>query len=178
MARFKWRAPYRRSVPSCSRILLHRRGAAEDELVVARRLQNALLHHAEFDLQNLLAGARLRSMRKTTTLSMRFMNSGENLRRAASTAVRSIFWSSLASICAGVCANPMVPLIISFISDAPRFEVMTMTHCERSTRRLSPKRQRGLVEDAQQQLPRASPKPSRFRRTAGSRASASRCATG
>ena len=47
----------------------------------------------------------------------------------------------------------MVPLISSFISPAPRFEVITIRHCERSTRRLSPSVKRGLVEDAEQQLP-------------------------
>ncbi len=80
-----------------------------------------------------------RSVLKTTILSMRFMNSGENFRRAASTAVRLIFSSSLRSICAGTWAKPMVPLINSFISLAPRFEVITIRHCERSTRRLSPR---------------------------------------
>ena len=69
---------------------------------------------------------------------MRFMNSGLNLRRAASTAVRLILSSNEASTCMGFCAKPNPPSTRLLISLAPRFEVMMMMHCERSTRRLSP----------------------------------------
>ena len=53
MARFRCRAPYLRSVPSCSRNLLAGRRHAEQKLA-APRVQHALLHHAQLDLQNLL----------------------------------------------------------------------------------------------------------------------------
>src|SRR6266478_5343487 len=66
------------------------------------------------------------------------MNSGENLRRAASTAVRSTFWSSPASGISMGCTKPIPPCISSVISPPPRLEVRKITVCDRSTRRLSP----------------------------------------
>ena len=47
----------------------------------------------------------------------------------------------------------MPPSTRLLISPAPRFEVMMMMHCERSTRRLSPRVKRRFVQDAEQQLP-------------------------
>ena len=133
-------------------ILLHGRGTAEDELVVARRLQNALLHHAKFDLQDLLqVFAPQRA--EDTTLSMRFMNSGENLRRAASTAVRSIFSSSLLSSSAGRLreAHGAVDQLVH-LSGA-----QVGGHHDQALREIDAavvaERQRRLVKDAEQQLP-------------------------
>ena len=53
MARFRWRAPYFRSVPSRSRKSLGRLRHAEQEAPLGR-FQHALLHHAQLDFQNLL----------------------------------------------------------------------------------------------------------------------------
>src|SRR6266508_3453449 len=74
---------------------------------------------------------------KTTTLSSLFMNSGENLRRAAST---PIFSKRALISCEAIApgANPIGPSVTRLISRAPRFEVITMTQFEKSTRRLSP----------------------------------------
>ena len=49
--------------------------------------------------------------------------------------------------------KPIPPSINSVISPPPRFEVRKITVCDKSTRRLSPRRQRGFVQHAQQQLP-------------------------
>src|ERR1022692_3369801 len=70
---------------------------------------------------------------------MRFMNSGANLRRAASTADRVILSSSELSTCTDLGAKPKPPSTNPFISAEPRFEVMMMMQLERSTRRLSPR---------------------------------------
>src|ERR1700723_3661018 len=75
----------------------------------------------------------------TTVLSMRFMNSGANFRLAASEAVFSTFSSSPALVsarCSG--ANPSPPVINSVISTPPKFDVMKIIVCDKSTRRLSP----------------------------------------
>ena len=66
------------------------------------------------------------------------MNSGANLRRAASTAERVIFSSRELSTCTALGAKPRPPSTRPFISAAPRLEVMMMMQLERSTRRLSP----------------------------------------
>ena len=67
------------------------------------------------------------------------MNSGVNFRRAASIAVREIFSSSFESTSVTRVANPIPPSTSPVISPAPKFDVMMMMHCDRSTRRLSPK---------------------------------------
>src|SRR5271165_2582848 len=75
----------------------------------------------------------------TTTLSKRFINSGENFRRAASTAVLSTFsFNPLAGMSFGR-MKPIPPCINSVISPPPRFEVRKITVCDRATLRLSPK---------------------------------------
>jgi len=110
-------------------------------------------------------------------LSMRFMNSGANLRRAASTAERLIFSSSELSTCTALGAKPRPPSTKPFISAAPRFDVMMMMQLERSTRRLSPS-----VNVALSRIPSSNchseSEAFRFRRTKGSKASACPCATG
>src|SRR5215475_5832532 len=65
------------------------------------------------------------------------MNSGENLRRAASI---PIFSSRALISCEAIApgANPIGPSVTRLISRAPRFEVSTMTQFEKSTQRLSP----------------------------------------
>ena len=80
-----------------------------------------------------------RSVLKTTTLSMRFMNSGVNFFFAACCAVSSIFLSSLSSTTVTPPPKPSPPPSVrAIISPPPRFEVSTITHWLRSTLRLSP----------------------------------------
>ena len=67
----------------------------EDESAVGRGVEDALLHQIQFDVQNLLQFG-LAERRKVTILSSRFMNSGVNLRRAASTPLCAILPSSSA----------------------------------------------------------------------------------
>src|SRR6266478_30420 len=66
------------------------------------------------------------------------MNSGANFLRAASTAVHSTFTSRPSIGLSFGWMKPIPPCINSVISALPRFEVMKITVCERSTRRLSP----------------------------------------
>ena len=66
------------------------------------------------------------------------MNSGENFLRAASTAVRATFTSRPIIGLSSGWMKPIPPCISSMISAPPKFEVMKITVCERSTRRLSP----------------------------------------
>ncbi len=73
-----------------------------------------------------------RSGWNTTTLSRRFMNSGENLRRAASTAVRVTFTSSPSEGLSIGWIKPMPPFISSEISLLPRFDVMKISVCDRT----------------------------------------------
>ena len=93
----------------------------------------------------------LRRGRKTTVLSIRFMNSGANFRFAASDAIRSTF-SSRRDFGSGptAAAKPIPPTISSVISPAPRFEVIKIIACDRSIRRLSPR-----VKDALSKIPRS-----------------------
>ena len=80
-----------------------------------------------------------RSAWNTTTLSIRFMNSGANFLFAASDAVFSTFSSSRGLESAGtVGANPIPPVISSVMSLPPRFDVRKIIVCDKSTRRLSP----------------------------------------
>ena len=53
MARFRWRAPYFRSVPSRSRNSRRRLGQREHERRPAGRAEDALLHDVQFDRQDL-----------------------------------------------------------------------------------------------------------------------------
>ena len=67
------------------------------------------------------------------------MNSGENFRRAASTAVRSTFSSSpVDRLVLRLNKAHSRPCISSVISPPPRFDVRKITVCDKSTRRLSP----------------------------------------
>ena len=53
IARFRWRAPYFRSVPSLQQELARGLSNAEQETALGR-LEHALLHHSQLDLENLL----------------------------------------------------------------------------------------------------------------------------
>ena len=70
---------------------------------------------------------------------MRFMNSGENLRFAASTATLEIL-RSISRNCSGpgLGAKPIPPEASRVISLAPRFDVIKTIVREKSTLRLSP----------------------------------------
>ncbi len=81
------------------------------------------------------------SVRNTTTLSILFMNSGENFLFATSMAVWYSFRSRSArfvSSCRTPEVKPMPPLSNSHISTAPRLDVIKMTQRDKSTLRLSP----------------------------------------
>ena len=76
---------------------LDRRGAGRYEPAVAGGLKDALLHHP-CSISRICSRCSDLRVLNTTTLSIRFMNSGENLRRAASCAVRVILSSRAASM--------------------------------------------------------------------------------
>ena len=86
------------------------------------------------------------SDRKTTTLSIRFMNSGVNFRRAASIPALVILASRSPSVSPEAmrrsishAANPRLGLRMALISAVPRLLVMKIIAREKSTRLLSPK---------------------------------------
>src|SRR5580700_2175426 len=137
MARFKWRAPYFKSVPSRSR---NCRAAG-----ITRNRKRPLAVSSTrcctipSSISRICSSCSDRSGWNTIVLSIRFMNSGANFRFAASAAVFSTFSSSRGFESAGtVGANPIPPVISSVISPPPRFDVMKIIVCDRSTRRLSP----------------------------------------
>jgi len=82
------------------------------------------------------------------------MNSGENFLLAASTAVLSTFSSRSAAGLSFGWMNPIPPVISSVISPPPRFDVMKITVCDKSTRRLSPNVKVAFIQHPQQQLPK------------------------
>ena len=95
MARFKWRAPYRLSVPSQQKSFNGRR-ATKCELAVAIGLENALLHHAKLNFQDILQVFSTQSMEYDYLVDA-VHELGENLRRAALIATMSILLSKLSS---------------------------------------------------------------------------------
>src|ERR1700747_2411484 len=103
-----------------------------------RRVQHALLHLSEFDLQDFIKLRALQRM-EHDHLIYRFINSGENFRLAASTAVLSTFSGNPVTALSFGWMNPMPPCIRSAISLLPRLEVRKITVCDKSTLRLSPK---------------------------------------
>src|SRR5205085_7031813 len=92
-------APYFRSVPSSSRNLFTFCVQLNTNwlLPVACRMRCCTMPNSISSICSRCSDFRVL---KTTILSMRFMNSGENLRRAASWAVRVILSSSLESMAA------------------------------------------------------------------------------
>ena len=82
----------------------------------------------------------LPSALKVTILSKRLMNSGENFRRAASSALRPILLSNWLAVTDEwqLAANPSLGLSKALISAAPRLLVMKIIAWEKSTVRLSP----------------------------------------
>ena len=161
MVRFKWRAPYFMSVPSCNKYsfavsVTENTNGVELELKIrcCRMFSSS---------PSIFRSSRSPSSLNTTTLSMRFMNSGVNLRRAASTPARAIlsvarsssfpFWCCLSISDA---ANPKLGLKMELISPAPRLLVMKIMVREKSTRRLSPSVKLALSRMPRSRFQRAS----------------------
>ena len=138
MARFRWRAPYFGSVPCPNRKSLTASVQSKTNLFCPCALKTRCCTRPN-SMSRILRRCSRRKVLNTTTLSMRFMNSGENLRRAASIPVRSIFSSKPSSSMSGIWKKPRRPCTRLAISLAPKFEVMTMMHREKSTRLLSPR---------------------------------------
>ena len=144
MARFRWRAPYFMSVPSRSNWSLAVSVSENTKGVPFAELKMRCCNMFN-SRPRILRNSASPSGRNTTTLSILFMNSGENLRRAASTPAREIFSARLPSTrpsehlrSISEAANPKLGRRIELISPAPKLLVMKIMAREKSTRRLSP----------------------------------------
>ena len=144
MARFKWRAPYFKSVPS-----LRRKPLASSVVLKTKDLSGEVLKIRCWTMFNSMSRIFLSSLvpsgLKVTILSRRLMNSGVNLRLAASAPLRMIFPLSFSSTMPfwdcrahSPALKPSRGLIRALISVAPRLLVMKMSAREKSTLRLSP----------------------------------------
>src|SRR5277367_2492962 len=137
IARFKCRAPYFMSVPSFSKN--SRAGCVTRNKNRPFAVSSTRCCTIPSSISRINSSCAERSGRNTTVLSIRFMNSGANFLFAASDAVFSTFSSNpnfVSVRCTG--ANPNPPVISSVISTPPKFDVMKIIVCDKSTRRLSP----------------------------------------
>ena len=96
MARFRWRAPYFKSVPSCSRkpLAVSLVLKTNDRSGEVLKIRCCTMFNS---MSRILRSSGDPSGLNVTILSSRLMNSGVNLRRAASTPLRIIFPLSFSS---------------------------------------------------------------------------------
>ena len=113
-------------------------GAAENELrsPVACRMRCCTMPSS---ISRICCKCSDRSVRNTTTLSMRFMNSGENLRRAASTAVRDLLARACRPSARRPGRSPVGPLMEFIHLAGAQVAGHEDQAREKSTRRLSPR---------------------------------------